>query len=51
MAEKIPNATLLEMPDGSHAALVEQPDLINKELASFLSNEVAQFEESRPYQA
>ncbi|MEE2904505.1 MAG: alpha/beta hydrolase [Myxococcota bacterium] len=47
MAEKIPNARLLEIPDGSHAALIEQPDLINRELQTFLSNDVNRFEESR----
>ncbi len=35
MAGLIPNAELLEIPRGSHAALVEQPDLINLRLEKF----------------
>ena len=36
MAEAIPDATLLVIPDGSHAALVEQPELIQLALEKFL---------------
>lgn len=36
MAGRIPNAEMLEIPRGSHAALIEQPELINLRLEKFL---------------
>ncbi len=43
MAERIPNAELLEIPRGSHAALIEQPELINLRLEKFLRERVAPY--------
>ena len=40
MAERIPRAELLEIPRGSHAALVEQPELINLRLEKYLREAV-----------
>lgn len=37
MAGRIPNAEMLEIPRGSHAALVEQPELINLRIEKFLN--------------
>jgi pimeloyl-ACP methyl ester carboxylesterase len=36
MAERIPNAELTVIPDGTHAAIVEHPDLINARITRFL---------------
>ncbi|MEQ9496029.1 MAG: alpha/beta hydrolase [Deltaproteobacteria bacterium] len=43
MAGRMPNAELLEIPRGSHAALIEQPELINLRLEKFLSGPVAAY--------
>lgn len=40
MAERIPNASLLVLADGSHAAIIEQPWTINHRLERFLREEV-----------
>ncbi len=40
MAEKIPLAELLVIPGGSHAAIIEQPALIEKRLERFLRERV-----------
>ncbi|MFO7156103.1 MAG: alpha/beta hydrolase [Pseudomonadota bacterium] len=40
MVEKIPGAELLLVPAGSHAAIIEQPDLIALRLATFLDERV-----------
>lgn len=40
MAERIPDAELLVIPGGSHAAMIEQPDLFALRLASFLEERV-----------
>ena len=37
MNERIPNAELCTLVEGSHAALIEQPALINLRLASFIT--------------
>lgn len=44
MAERIPNAELLEIPRGSHAALIEQPELINLRLEKFIRERVVPYE-------
>ena len=44
MADRIPNATLLEIPKGSHAALIEQPELINLRLNKFIAEQVSAYE-------
>ncbi len=44
MAQRIPNADLLEIPRGSHAALIEQPELINLRLEKFFEGPVAAYE-------
>lgn len=44
MADRMPRAELLEIPRGSHAALIEQPELINLRLEKFLSGAVAEYE-------
>jgi pimeloyl-ACP methyl ester carboxylesterase len=44
MASRIPNAELLEIPRGSHAALIEQPELINLRLEKLIRERVAPFE-------
>jgi pimeloyl-ACP methyl ester carboxylesterase len=41
MASRIQGAELLEIPRGSHAALVEQPELINLRIDKFLSTRIA----------
>ena len=41
MAGRIPNAEMLEIPRGSHAALIEQPELINLRLEKFLRTHFA----------
>jgi pimeloyl-ACP methyl ester carboxylesterase len=46
MAARIPNAELLEIPRGSHAALIEQPELINLRLEKFIREKVVPYEES-----
>ena len=43
MASRLPHAELLEIPRGSHAALVEQPELINLRLEKFLRESVRPF--------
>ncbi len=40
MAERIPGAELTVIPDGTHAAIVEHPDLINARIAAFLRDRV-----------
>jgi len=40
MADKIPNAELLMIPGGSHAAIIEQPALVDLRLQRFLSSRV-----------
>ncbi len=44
MAQRIPNAELLEIPRGSHAALIEQPELINLRLEKFIRDRLVPFE-------
>ncbi len=44
MAARIPHAELLEIPRGSHAALIEQPELINLRIEKFLRTSVSRFE-------
>jgi pimeloyl-ACP methyl ester carboxylesterase len=44
MASRLQNAELLEIPRGSHAALIEQPELINLRLEKFLRERVAAYE-------
>lgn len=46
MASRIFNAELLEIPRGSHAALIEQPELINLRLEKFIASRVAKYEAS-----
>lgn len=36
MADKIPGAEILVLPEGSHAALLEHPDLVNDRIEQFL---------------
>ena len=43
MARKIPQADYLLIPRGSHAAIIEQPELINLRLEKFLTERVAPF--------
>ena len=43
MASRMPNAELLEIPKGSHAALIEQPELINLRIEKFLRESVRPF--------
>lgn len=43
MAGRLPHAELLEIPRGSHAALIEQPELINLRLEKFLRETVAPY--------
>jgi pimeloyl-ACP methyl ester carboxylesterase len=38
IADRLPRARLLVLRDGSHAGLVEQPDLIHRELDAFLAD-------------
>ena len=47
MAGRIPNAELLEIPKGSHAALIEQPELINLRIEKFIRESVVPFEARR----
>ncbi|MEO1334452.1 MAG: alpha/beta hydrolase, partial [Myxococcota bacterium] len=47
MAGRIPDAELLEIPRGSHAALIEQPELINLRLEKFLRERVEPAEAAR----
>jgi len=44
MSTRIPDADLLEIPRGSHAALIEQPELINLRLEKFLDTRVVPYE-------
>ncbi len=44
MAGRMPRAELLEIPRGSHAALIEQPELINLRLEKFLREAVVPYE-------
>lgn len=46
MASRLQNAELLEIPRGSHAALIEQPELINLRIEKFLRERVAAYEAS-----
>lgn len=45
MAERMPRAELLEIPRGSHAALIEQPELINLRVEKFIRESIVPFEE------
>ena len=47
MAGRIPDAELLEIPRGSHAALIEQPELINLRLEKFIRESVVPSEAER----
>lgn len=47
MAGRMPRAELLEIPKGSHAALIEQPELINLRLEKFIRESVIPFEVER----
>lgn len=47
MAGRMQNAQLLEIPRGSHAALIEQPELINLRLEKFITESVAPYEAAR----
>ena len=47
MAGRFPRAELLEIPRGSHAALIEQPELINLRLEKFIRDSVEPFEARR----
>lgn len=40
MADRVPGAELLVVPGGSHAALVEQPELVNLRIEAFLDKRV-----------
>lgn len=44
MAARLTNAELLEIPRGSHAALIEQPELINLRLEKFIQSAVIPYE-------
>jgi len=44
MAGRMTNAELLEIPRGSHAALIEQPELINLRLEKFIRETVIPYE-------
>lgn len=46
MAGRMPKAELLEIPRGSHAALIEQPELINLRLEKFLAGPVQAYADS-----
>ena len=48
MAQRVSDAELLEIPRGSHAALIEQPELINLRLEKFLRERIVPFEASTP---
>lgn len=47
MSTRIPGAQILEIPRGSHAALIEQPELINLRLEKFLRERVSPYEAQR----
>lgn len=47
MAERMPRAELLEIPRGSHAALIEQPELINLRIEKFIRESVIPFEAAK----
>lgn len=40
MAEQIPDAEMLLIPDGSHAAIIERPELVERRLLRFLRERV-----------
>lgn len=44
LAQRVPNAELLEIPRGSHAALIEQPELINLRLEKFIRERIEPYE-------
>lgn len=44
MVQRISGAELLEIPRGSHAALIEQPELINLRLEKFIRERIEPFE-------
>ena len=43
MAETIPDAELLILPKGSHAALIEHPELLNLRIEKFIHEKVEPF--------
>jgi pimeloyl-ACP methyl ester carboxylesterase len=47
MVRRMPRAELLEIPRGSHAALVEQPELVHLRVEKFLAGPVAAYAEQR----
>jgi pimeloyl-ACP methyl ester carboxylesterase len=51
MAQRLAQAEILEIPRGSHAALIEQPELINLRMEKFLRERVAPFEAELPHVA
>jgi pimeloyl-ACP methyl ester carboxylesterase len=48
MSTRIAGAELLEIPRGSHAALIEQPELINLRLEKFVQERVAPYAAREP---
>ncbi len=48
LAQRLAQAEILEIPRGSHAALIEQPELINLRLEKFLRERVAPYEADLP---
>jgi pimeloyl-ACP methyl ester carboxylesterase len=46
MADRLPRARLLIMTGGSHAGMVEQPDLIDSRVREFLVHELHEPEKS-----
>ena len=47
MREEVPNAEILVLPRGSHAGLIEHPELLNLRIEKFLRERVAPFLASR----
>lgn len=48
MAEAIPGADLLEIPDGSHTAPIERPELVRESVREFLANRVDRAQSADP---